>query len=161
MSIPARTTGVAVQAILGGTAPNTNWDGITDLLPFIATASAIVDRVVTQAAKKAQVVGGIVLSAVEQELIERWLAAHFYCVNDPLYESKTTQGATGKFQRKSESGFEVTDYGRTACQLDYSGTLRAIGLRQFAGGMWNGIAFDGGSMPNPGDPDATCAFNEG
>lgn len=152
--IPPRTNTVAVQAILGGTNENSNWDGITDLTPFIQTASAIVDRVNTGAQSKPWANQGIVLSAVELELIERWLSAHFYCVNDPLYMSQAAGGASGSYQRKIGDGFEVTEYGRTACQLDYSGTLRAIGLRQFAGGFWAGTPFDSGSMPNPADPDA-------
>lgn len=151
MSIPPRTNPQSVQAVLGGTSLGSNWDGMTDLTPFIATASAIVDRAVTGAANKGWVQGGVTLSAVEAELIERWLAAHFYVVMDPLYQSKSTQGASGSFQRKTESGFEVTDYGRTACQLDYSGTLRAIGLRQFAGGQWLGQLLNPNEFTDPAD----------
>lgn len=130
----SRTIPIAVQAILGGTANASNWDGITDLTPYIDSASAVVDRVVATALSNKS----ITLSAVEQELIERWLAAHFYTVMDPLYMSKSTRGASGSFQRKTGEGFECTDYGRTACQMDYSGSLRAIGLRQFASGAWAG-----------------------
>lgn len=158
MSVPFRTNVAAVQAVLGGTAKTSNWDAITDLTPFIQAASAIVDRAVTAAASKFGFIGGITLSALEQELIERWLAAHFYCMYDPLYQSKSTQGASGTFQRKSGEGFETTEYGRTACQLDYSGSLRAIGLRQFAGMSWAGQAltvdeFGTGTAGNyPGNP---------
>jgi len=142
--IPPRTKTSAVEAILGGLNDNSNWDGLTDLTPFIASASAVVDRVNTAAQNKA--IMPVTLSAVELELIERWLAAHFYTVMDPLYRSKSTMGASGNFQRgQANDGFETTDYGRQACMLDYSGMLRAIGKRQVAGGYWAGIEYGCGT----------------
>ena len=143
MSVPPRTNAVAVQEILGGTNDNSNWDGITDVIPFIRTASMIVDRVQQYALQKPWTTGGFVHTQLELREIETWLAAHFYCVNDPLYQSQATGGASGSFQRKIGEGFETTDYGRAACNMDVSGMLRAIGLRQFAGAIWLGTNMNG------------------
>ena len=138
MSVPPRTNPAAVQAILGGTEKTSNWDGITDLWPFIKAASIVVDRVATAARSKIWVTGGVALSQLELTEIESWLSAHYYCMKDPLYQSKSTGGVSGTFQRKQGEGFETTEYGRVACQLDYSGSLKAIGMRQFAGAVWLG-----------------------
>jgi len=138
MSVPPRTKPELVEAVLGGTAEESNWDGMTDLTPYISSATVIVDRVYSAALNKA--FNAVTLTAQELELIERWLAAHFYCTMDPLYRSKSTLGASGQFQRgQAAAGFETTDYGARACEIDYSGCLRAIGLRQFAGGFYAGI----------------------
>jgi hypothetical protein len=121
-----RTTEIKVQAILAR-----NWNGTTNLLPFIEMASATIDQAVSLAASSK----GISLSAVQQELMERWLAAHFYCMMDPLYMSKSGGGASGSFQKKVGEGFDSTDYGKAACNVDQSGVLTAIGKRQFAAGF--------------------------
>lgn len=129
MSTPARTNAILVQAIL-----QDNYKAGVDLTPFITAATTIVDRVATGAAAKC-----LPLTTSELELIERWLAAHFYCVNDPLYMSKSTGGASGNFQRGAPTeGFQTTDYGRQAVALDYSGVLNAIGKRSFASAVWLG-----------------------
>ncbi len=81
-------------------------------------------------------------------MIERWLAAHYYCAMDPVYMSKSTGGASGSFQRKAGDGtFETTEYGRMACSLDYSGATAAVGKRQFAYGIWLGSR---GGIPRTG-----------
>lgn len=130
----ARTTRKLVEGVLGSNYGPLADGSLPDLDPFIDTASAIVDRVSTCAANK-----GLKLSGVELELVERWLSAHCYCQMDPLMMSKSSGGASGGFQRAGATDdFGSTDYGKTACRLDYSGCLSAIGKRQFAGGMWLG-----------------------
>lgn len=161
MSLPPRTNPSAVQAILGGTTPNSNWDGLTDLSPFIRAASIIIDRVKVAAQGKPWVRGGVRLTAVELKEMETWLAAHFYLIRDPLYQSKSVGGASGTFQRKQGDGFETTDYGRAACNIDFSGTLRAIGLRQFAGAAWLGINMAGEFNPPNNPPDSATSCEEG
>lgn len=100
-----RTTPTAVCEVLAD-----NYDGSTDLTAFIATASAVVDDVVDCAAEV-----DVTLSAARKELLERWLAAHYYTVADPLYTSKKTQDASGTFK--------LTSYYEAAEQLDPSGCL--------------------------------------
>lgn len=136
MSVPPRTTVSAVEAVLGGQNENSNWDGVTDLTPFIQPASSLVDRVVTCALSRSP---SITLSAVEQELIERWMSAHFYAMLDPIYQNKSSGGASGGFQRgHGGTTFEDFDYSRVACNMDYSGCLSAIGKRSFARFSWIG-----------------------
>lgn len=126
-----RTDTGRVQALLAD-----NYDGQTDVQQFIDTATVIVDRVVQQAARK---IRPVTLLDPELELIERWLACHFYCLNDPLYMNKGEDGASGSHQRApAVEGFESTDYGKGACRIDYSGCLRAIGRRDIASVAWLG-----------------------
>lgn len=77
----ARTTKKAVQDLL---LPGGDYDGKSDLTPFIDTASSIVTRVNTCAIAK-----GNTLTVAELELIERWLAAHCYQQSDKGYQSRT------------------------------------------------------------------------
>ena len=120
----ARTTPSAVQDVLGG-----DYDGTTTVTPFIDAANAVVSRVYTCAANK-----GITLSTVELELIERWLAAHFYTTSDPVYQSKNTSKAGASFVRPKE----LEPYLDRAVLLDYSGCLKNILMRQTASLTWLG-----------------------
>lgn len=124
----ARTTSASVQAVL-----KDDYDGATDLTPYIATASAIVDRVKTCATRK-----GKDLSDVELELVERWLAAHLYCQSDKPYTNRSTEGASGAFAGQTSMGFDSTLYGQTACRVDFSGCLLNIDKRQMARSLWLG-----------------------
>lgn len=115
-----RTTAGAVQKILGR-----DWDGETVLDPYIETASAVVDRVTACATAKS-----ITLSSSLLELIERWMAAHYYTVMDPIYKSKNTEGAGASFNDRS--------YKEVAVELDYTGCLNAILSKQRASVAWLG-----------------------
>lgn len=131
----ARTNAAAVQAILGGTATNSNWDGTTSLTPFIDTASAMVDRVETCAiADEAD------LTAAELELVERWLAAHCYQQFDKGYTSRSTISSSGSFEGQTGMYLESTRYGQMAMSVDPSGCLRAqnAGGRTVASAVWLG-----------------------
>jgi hypothetical protein len=120
-----RTTTLKVQEILGD-----NWAG-SNVQPYIDIASSIVDQANTLAFSAK----GFSLTPTQLELMERWLAAHFYCTMDPIFMQKATDGASGSFQRKVGDGFDATDYGKAACNVDTSGVLTAIGKRQFASGF--------------------------
>lgn len=128
-----RTTTWAVQAILLNDFGETYTGGFPDLDPFILTASVIVDRVRTCAVSKS-----VTLTAVELELIERWLAAHCYALSDQPYASKSESGGGGAFQGQTGMALDATKYGQQAQVLDYSGCLRAIGRRQTASAAWVG-----------------------
>jgi len=127
-----RTTQAAVREILAA-----NWDGKSDLAGYIAGASMVVDQAVPWFGKRDRVMRQNYTSA-QLELLERYLAAHFYCKSDPLYISKGNMGASGSFQRKTDDGFQLTEYGRAACEMDTTGVLSAIGKRQVAGIAWAG-----------------------
>jgi hypothetical protein len=121
-----RTTLAAVQQVLGGTAPGSNWDGVTDLTPYIDTANALVNRVVVCACQKC-----MALTSVEQELVERWMSAHYYTKMDPVYTSKSTAGASGSFVRGPQ---EPEPYKDAAINIDVSGCLNAYLKRLTATG---------------------------
>lgn len=125
-----RTDDTAVKTVLLRDYDTRNLPSLT---AFIDTASAIVDRVATCAALK-----GKSLTTGELELVERWLAAHCYAQSDKTYASRSTAGASGSFDGKTDMGFDSTLYGQTAMRIDYSGCLTAINKRQVAGAVWLG-----------------------
>lgn len=126
----ARTTSALVQGVLVD-----NWDGKTRLNPFIDAATLVVTRVLACATAK-----GYTLSSDELEMIERWLAAHFYAQQDRPYQSKSTKGASASFQGQTGMRLESTYFGQTALTIDTSGCLEALNNRQVARGFWLGRA---------------------
>lgn len=131
----ARTTAAAVKLIL---APAKDYDtGLAaDLTPFIDTASAMVDDIVSCITAK----GGTALTAARLELIERWLAGHYYKVSDKTYSSRSTADASGAFDGQTAMYLESTLYGQTAIRLDSSGCLDAAGGKEqkVASAIWLG-----------------------
>lgn len=128
-----RTKSKLVEEILGE-----NWDGCTNLTPFIAAANGMVNWI-------ANVCDDSRLNdSAQLELIERWLAGYFYCVQDPTYTAKSQGGASGSFQRSTDKGFGSNDYGTTAMLMDLSGCLAQRskemqdGSLHKAGVMWGG-----------------------
>jgi hypothetical protein len=123
-----RTTTAAVKSILGQQSSSGkagNYDGQTDLSPFIETASSLVDDLVAAATEE-----GEVIIAAKAELIERWLSAHQYTMLDPLYAAKSTKDSSGTFRDQS--------FLSTALQLDPTGLLSGIIKGQRVGGFWAG-----------------------
>ena len=84
---------------------------------FISTASALVDGIPASAG----------LSDELLTAIETYLAAHFYALKDPQYQSKKTDRASATFQGKTGMGLDGTWWGQQAQLLDTSGTLQALG----------------------------------
>lgn len=124
-----RTTTTLVENLLGG-----NWDQTTSVQAYIDTATVMIDRVEACADQK-----GLDLTAAELELLERWLAAHFYAVNDALYMSRSTDKASGSFQRgPAETGLAETSYGKQVLAMDYSMCLKNLNAQQRAGMAWLG-----------------------
>ena len=141
--MPLRTNSAAVAAVLGqdyeaGDAVNDI--PATDLTPFMTSANAIVNQVVVLAgSSRDQFRAALASDSATQELIERWLSAHFYCAQDKPEIQKTTQGASASFQgQKQTQGLDTTEYGRRAITLDYSGKLNALDKRAFARTAWLG-----------------------
>jgi hypothetical protein len=108
------------------------WDGTTDLTPFIASASMLIDQVAQMAL---QMSFPISYTVGQLELIERWLSAHLYKQMDMMLQQKATGGASGVYQGKTGMSLDSTRYGQTAMTLDYSGALSAISKRATAGGF--------------------------
>lgn len=94
-----RTNAGAVAKVLANDYGNDPDGNPIDLLPYIETASAVVDDISTYASDNS-----ITLNATRKELIERWLAAHYYTVMDPIYKRKKTEKAEGDFFDRSYLG---------------------------------------------------------
>lgn len=108
----ARTTPELVGTIVAVTAG-------ADLTSFVDTASLLVTDVV--------VAGSPDYSDEKLELIERWLAAHFYVVNDPRTAQEGVSGVQEQFEVvKVDLGLNVTKYGQQAMRLDTDGNLAAL-----------------------------------
>ena len=128
----ARTTETAVKGIL---LKDYDADDVPSLQPFIDSATVIVDRVKTCAVDRSRT-----LTTAELELIERWLAAHFYCQSDQTYASRNTGKSSGQFQGQTGLQLDSSKYGQHAKALDYSGCLAALAgaERKVARGAWLG-----------------------
>jgi len=113
-----RTTSSNVKGILGS---HYDSQGGPDLDPFIATATVIVDLVASNATDRM-----LTIASAHLEIIERWLSAHFYALSDPLYSSRSTDGASGSFQGQTGMGLDSTTYGQTAKRLDTTGFLAGM-----------------------------------
>lgn len=114
-----RTTTGAVQGILGS-----DYDSrrSPDLSPRIETAATLVDDILAKATEL-----GIPLTDTRLEVIERWLAAHLYCVTDRPYKSRSAGGSSGTFDGNTDKGLDATLYGQTAKVLDTTGVLSSLG----------------------------------
>ena len=114
----ARTTSEEVALII-------EVDESVSLTPFIEAANALVTE-------KCSTV--TTYDADRLELIERWLAAHFYAIRDarPTHERAGSVGAS--YQSKVDLGFDVTHYGQMAMRLDTAGGLAALNMEAKKGG---------------------------
>jgi len=122
----ARTTPSLVAEVLAY-----NYDNLRQpsLVPYIDTASALVDRLLVEVSVK-----GESMPDATAELIERWLAGYYYCMMDPLYQSKSTKGASGQHVTEAGLDGEANRYKRAAITLDYTGCLNALLNRKSARG---------------------------
>lgn len=121
------TTPDKVEEILG----SQNYDGTTKLKPFIDMARLLMRRVLTCASAR-----GVSITADEQEMMERLLAADNYCGTvDPLYTSRSTDSASGSFKW---NGQDVGPYALKAMQVDPSGCLSKVLSGKPAGFTWLG-----------------------
>lgn len=126
----ARTSSAAVILVLGqrtAAGKAGNYDGQSDLSPYIEAASSVVDDLAAAASAE-----GITFTSTKAELVERWLAAHYYTQMDPLYKSRTTDRGKGDFV---EQNFLMV-----ATQLDPTGLLPGILEGNRAEGDWLGKA---------------------
>lgn len=108
-----RTTEEAVEGILD------TYDGFS-LTPFIDTAQELVEEVCASDEVDPA------YSLVRLELIERWLAAHFYCIRDPRTTTDQIGQLQESYQSKVDLGFDVTHYGQQAMRLDTNGGLAVL-----------------------------------
>lgn len=108
----ARTTPARVEGVL-----NKDYDfkNRPSLTPYIDAANSVTTRLVSKAAS-----AGVSIGSDTAELIERWLAAHYYTRSDATHTSRTNMGASASFPRKGD------EYRQVAVELDPSGLLAGI-----------------------------------
>lgn len=81
---------------------------------------------------------------VRLELIERYLAAHFYTNYDPRATSEAAGSVSASYQGSTDKGFDSSFYGQTAMRLDTAGGLAALnekikkGIKSGVGVNWLG-----------------------
>lgn len=109
--------------------------------PFIELASELVTE--------ACVTGGpaTAYSETRLELIERWLAAHFYTNRDPRYTAERAGSVGATYQSSVGLGFDTSHYGQTAMRLDTNGGLAKVNEdtkkgRPRVGVFWPGTAYE-------------------
>lgn len=112
-----RTTADAVKLIL-------DFDPVNTIDPFIDTANNVVTNVC----------GAAGYSDETLELIERWLAAHYYCTLDPQYAAEKTLQAGVQFHGKTGKYLEASIYGQQAMSVDFKGLLAAWNKQMQSGG---------------------------
>lgn len=139
MSVPPRTTNSLVQGVLGGNYGRVN-GVLSPLDPYVVTASAIVDQLILLAGQNNRQVPSDGSVGSQAELIERWLAAAYYCKLDPLFTQKGQGGASASFERgeRDASGSQYKEYEKAAVDMDPSGCLTAILKRKVASCTWLG-----------------------
>jgi hypothetical protein len=140
--MPERTNADLVKAVLLN---DYDAEENPDLGAAIAAATILVDDIKDKSLKLA-----MLISDDRLEIIERWLAAHFYAVSDRPYSSRSTGGGSGSFDGSTDKGLDFTGYGQHARLLDPTGYLASLGgtasgggegaVRPKVGGFWAGRA---------------------
>lgn len=105
----ARTTSSNVEGII-------EVDVTISLDPFILVANELVTEVCSDAGYTEE----------RLELIERWLAAHFYCTRDPRASREQAGPVAQSLQSVIDLGLNNSHYGQTALLLDTAGGLAAL-----------------------------------
>jgi hypothetical protein len=114
--------------------PGGDYDGVTDLTPFINTADVWIRALLKCAAIK-----GLTPDPADLAVIANWLAAHAYVMSDQTYTQKQTDRAAGQFKSSVGPRFQLSNYGQTAMTLDSTGCLEVINQPQKkVGGFWGG-----------------------
>lgn len=119
-------------------------DTVGSLDPFIAMANELVTEVCVPSE----------YSDTRLELIERWLAAHFYCSRDPRVSYEVLGPLATTYQYKLGLFFANTSYGQMALTLDTKGGLAKLSKSMEEGKKITiaGISFLGTVNPTLIDP---------
>lgn len=115
-------------------------DPAIPLEPFILAASVLVDEVEQNSSST--------FDFDRLQLIETWLAAHFYAIRDPRYLSERAGSVGTTIESKVDLNLSVTRYGQMAMVLDTTGTLRRLSEvgRRRRGAFWLGNEEDRGDV---------------
>lgn len=124
-----RTTAALVQGV------NPGIDDNIDLSPFIALANQLVTDVCgplitgmdsqgNKVTVDSSYTDGFIGS--KMELIERWLAAHFYTIYDNQLAEARAGSVGARFSQLIGFGLKLTQFGSSAMLADTSGRLAAL-----------------------------------
>jgi len=105
---------------------------ISDLTPFINTAHELVLELCSDSG----------YSQNRLDMIECWLAAHFYAIRDPRAQSESA-GVSASYQGQTGMYLSSTSYGQQAIMLDTSGSLAALNMRSAKGKITLGVTYLG------------------
>lgn len=125
----ARTTAEAVQTLLGEA-----YQTAYPVTSVITTANLVVTKNCTDTA----------FTTDELEIIERYVAAHLYCISHPRATQEKAGSVSENKQHVEGLGFNATEFGQQALLLDWSGALAALntsagkGLRRSVSLTWAG-----------------------
>lgn len=143
-----RTTVALVEGVLGGNYGTVN--GVLGALqPFIRKANATVNQALLLNQKRRTMA---VLPPSNEDLVimETWLAAYFYTLQDKQQGNQSTAGASASFVTES---LDPNTYKAGAIQADPSGALDILLNRKFAGTLALGGPSDYGyPLPDPNLP---------
>ena len=129
-----RTTVEDVKAIIYHRRGGASADDTVDFTPYIEVASVLTDKVESCAIAK-----GEPLTDEQLEKVERYLAAHFWGIDDQQYRSKQTERASATFGGETKMGLDFTAFGQMAKVLDTSQCLREMDrIRIKVGLTWLG-----------------------
>lgn len=129
----ARTTATNIKKIIE--VDTTIVPADADFIPFIDTANEIVTEMCTGTNGPATK-----YTDTRLELIERWLAAHFYAIRDPRAKSEKAGSVGINYQGKVDLNLSVTTYGQQAMMIDTHGGLSKLnsGKSPAAAVLWLG-----------------------
>lgn len=89
-----------------------------DLAGFISDANDIVNEMVA-----ADTAGKI--TSARATRLEKYLTAHLYCLTDPTYKQRATEGASGTVLGTGGKGYDSSFFGQQAKNMDPTGFLNA------------------------------------
>lgn len=118
--MPVRTDPESVRRVLDG-------DDESDYTVYIETAASVVDDVCVNTVT-------YTYTAAKLELIERWLAAHFFTVQDGQVTEEQAGPVREKVAFKIDLFLLNTKYGQVALALDTAGNLAAFQKELETGG---------------------------
>lgn len=111
-----RTTPEAVAMII-------EVDASIPLAPFIETSNALITEICVPAG----------YDDTRLELIERYLAAHFYAVRDPRTTQERAGPVAAQYESQVDLFFAITRYGQQALLLDTAGGLAKLNTKAKTG----------------------------
>lgn len=109
----SRTDSTAVTALLVDVESGVSLD------QFITVANIMVTKHCTDAA----------FTVDELEVIERYLAAHLYCISRPRPIQEKAGDVSENKQHVEALGLDATEFGQMVKRLDWSGALAALDAR--------------------------------